>query len=501
MVFAALLGFELPPLAIAAVTLLVILVVRSWASTPANLPPCPTRPYPILGHLVHMAKDARRVMMDWNKQTGDIFTLYLGTTPVVVLSSYDIIKEALVKQADFTSDRPIHGLQPLLPRKNGIIETSGELWKENRTTVLYLLRDLGMGKNLMAQKIEEEVHAYLEELKKLEDQPVDLKDLTLRAVSNIICSCLLGKRYDYGDPFYQRFLRMFEDSIEGTTAGALHLWFPQVKYIPGDPFKTKHILENEDKFDGFVEQFLRNVQEDSGEFNRNNIIAHYLAEMKTKREKGLPTLLSEEGLGRVIADLLVAGTETTATSIRWFYMYMIHYPEVQKKVHEELDEKIGSGRSPQITDRPKMIYLNAAIMETQRLASIIPFGLFHRCNQETTLRGYTIPKDTHIMTHLDAVLHNEQTWGDPQNFRPERFIGPKGNLLNPEELAPFSIGRRLCLGEALAMAELFLFLSHVLQRYEICPERPGSPPKLDAILGISMAPVPHNIKIVRRDGH
>ena len=67
--------------------------------------------------------------------------------------------------------------------------------------------------------------------------------------------------------------------------------------------------------------------------------------------------------------------------------------------------------------------------------------LFHRCTEETTVRGYTIPKDTHIMPHLDAVLLSEKIWGDPQNFRPDRFIDESGNLLNPEELIPFSLGK------------------------------------------------------------
>ncbi|GFR98045.1 cytochrome P450 2U1, partial [Elysia marginata] len=89
-------------------------------------------------------------------RTGDIFTLYLGTTRVIVLSSYDIMKEALIKQADFTSDRPKKGLLTVLDRNDGIIETSGPLWKENRTVVLTLLREFGMGKNVMAEKIEEE---------------------------------------------------------------------------------------------------------------------------------------------------------------------------------------------------------------------------------------------------------------------------------------------------------------------------------------------------------
>ena len=61
-------------------------------------------------------------------------------------------------------------------------------------------------------------------------------------------------------------------------------------------------------------------------------------------------------------------------------------------------------------------------------------------------------------------------------------------------------GRRLCLGEALAKAELFLFLAHVMHRYQVAPESPDSLPTFDSVLGISMAPAAHNIRLVRRDG-
>ena len=71
---------------------------------------------------------------------------------------------------------------------------------------------------------------------------------------------------------------------------------------------------------------------------------------------------------------------------------------------------------------------------------LIHFRIFHRCNQETTVRGYTIPKDTYIMPHLDAVLLSEKIWGDPHRFRPERFIDSQGNLLIPAEFIPFSLG-------------------------------------------------------------
>ncbi|RUS76396.1 hypothetical protein EGW08_015847, partial [Elysia chlorotica] len=409
-------------------------------------------------------------------------------------ASFSVDYKSIIKNNYFTDLPPRWFTSP------GIVEASGPLWKENRTAVLSILRAFGMGRNVMAEKVEEEIHAYLEEVDKLDGKPADMKEITSRAVSNIICSFLLGQRFEYGDPYFSKFLTMFDQTVEAASAGTVHAWFPIVRHLPGDLFKAKRMIETQKFFDDFVRDFRKKVDDDeTSGINQDNIISHYLKEMNEKNDKGQQTNMSDEGLGRVISDFMIAGSETTTSTILWFFLYMLHYPDVQRKIHEEMDEKIGTERSPKITDRSKMTYLNAAIMETQRIASIVPLGLFHRCTEETTVRGYTIPKDTYIMPHLDSALLSEKIWGDPHNFRPERFIDGKGNLLNPEELVPFSMGRRMCLGEALAKAELFLFTTHILQQYQLEPEHPGALPSFDSVLGITRAPKPFRIRLVKRD--
>ena len=91
--------------------------------------------------------------------------------------------------------------------------------------------------------------------------------------------------------------------------------------------------------------------------------------------------------------------------------------------------------------------------------------LFHRCTEETTVRGYTIPKDTHVIPHLDSVLRSEKIWGDPLNFRPERFIDNKGNLLNPEEFIPFLIGTVSLLLITLKQFQFVCFFSTNSKKY------------------------------------
>ena len=81
----------------------------------------------------------------------------------------------------------------------GIVDTSGEQWKAQRTTALEILRELGMGKNLLAEKILTEVGEYVKAIRARNSQPFDLTRLTQISVSNNICSIVFGKHFDYDD--------------------------------------------------------------------------------------------------------------------------------------------------------------------------------------------------------------------------------------------------------------------------------------------------------------
>ena len=88
-----------------------------------------------------------------------------------------------------------------------------------------------------------------------------------------------------------------------------------------------------------------------------------------------------------------------------------------------------------------MVYLEATINEVLRKGSVAPFSVQHATPYDVGFRGYVIPKDAIIMPFMDSVLQDPDIWGDPENFRPERFIGPDGKLNKPEEFIPFGTGK------------------------------------------------------------
>ena len=107
----------------------------------------------------------------------------------------------------------------------------------------------------------------------------------------------------------------------------------------------------------------------------------------------------------------------------------------------------------------------------------------HYTMKDTSLCGYCIPKGTMILVSLPAVHLDPECWDNSQDFNPYRHIDADGKLITTHgSWLPFSAGRRFCPGEALAKAELFLFLSIMLQRFTFLPEEGKEPPLLKGLV-------------------
>ncbi|KAK3747517.1 hypothetical protein RRG08_009498 [Elysia crispata] len=119
----------------------------------------PAKPYPILGHLPYFKNGLRDQLEKWKMSTGEMFSLYFGSELVVILASYDAAYQAFVKHGDTLSDRP-KSLAVNLggeEQNRGISLASGHVWKEQRGVGLQILRSFGMGKNILALKVSEEM--------------------------------------------------------------------------------------------------------------------------------------------------------------------------------------------------------------------------------------------------------------------------------------------------------------------------------------------------------
>nr|KAG5708851.1 hypothetical protein BaRGS_009260 [Batillaria attramentaria] len=351
----------------------------------------------------------------------------------------------------------------------GITGTSGVKFKEQRKVSLEILRHLGMGKNVLAERIQEEVAQYIKALHSHQGQPVDLREMTKASISNNICSILFGRRFEYDDPEFTRYLAMVADTLKSASGTALLNFFPWLKHLPGDLFNFKKVLSMTHLIETtFLRPQLDNHILNHTNGNTSDFIHAYIVEIQKRRDSGQATSVDEDNLQQLIRDFFFAGTETTATAICWALVYILHRPEVQDKCYKEIQRVVGTENAPSMLHKQKLAYVEATVME-------------HGLACDVNFQGHVLPKDTMVLPFLESVLHDSELWENPLSFRPERFIGPDGKLTKPDEFIPFSTGRRLCVGESLARMELFLYLATMIQHFRFLPPEDGQLPSLEGL--------------------
>ncbi|RXG61065.1 cytochrome P450 2L1 [Armadillidium vulgare] len=137
-----------------------------------------------------------------------------------------------------------------------------------------------------------------------------------------------------------------------------------------------------------------------------------------------------------------AGSETTSSTFRWTILYLIKYPEIQKKVHDEIDKALPRDRLPSLLDKDQLVYTQAVINEVLRVNLIAMFGLYHAFDKDIEINGNCIPKDAIVLPSILLCHNDPDYWEDPKSFKPERFITSDGKLdINKEGFLPFSLDK------------------------------------------------------------
>lgn len=143
------------------------------------------------------------------------------------------------------------------------------------------------------------------------------------------------------------------------------------------------------------------------------------------------------------ADLFVGFTDTATSFLGFLYLFAAAYPDIQAKMHAEIDEVIGADTILQYDDKLKLPYTEAFINEVSRFEPVAPMGLPRRTLQSSTLRGYTIPADTGVLACFYRMNHDPEYWDEPHVFNPDRFLDESGKFQRRNCLMPFSAGIRI----------------------------------------------------------
>lgn len=445
-----------------------IMVYGKLLQKRGQLPPGPL-PLPIIGNLLQVNTDnISQSLIAMSKKYGPVFTIYLGSTPNLVLCGYETIKEALINQVEQFGGRGSMPAFTDFTKANDIGFSNGDKWKELRRFALQTMRNFGVGKRSIEERIQEEIQFLVKELRQTNQLPFEPTQIICRSVCNVISSVLFGSRFDYKDKAFQTIASTTDENFKIISSfwGMMYNIYPNVmRYLPGPHQK---LSVNHEMLRVILQDIIRAHQETLNPDSPRDYIDVFL--MKMEKEKDNPaSYYSIESLIMTMHNLIYGGTDTVATTLKYSFLILMKFPEVAEKVQEEINQVIGRNRPPATEDRKKMPYTDAVIQELQRFTDVIPLSVPRLVLHDTQLNGHKIPKNIPVIPVLTSVHYNPTKYEKPDVFNPANFMDQNGCLKKNDSMMPFSVGKRICPGENLARMELFLFLTTLLQNFTFQP--------------------------------
>ncbi|KAM3610065.1 uncharacterized protein V6R79_024740 [Siganus canaliculatus] len=473
-----------------------IVILLSRSRRPKNFPPGPYA-LPILGSIAHLSLDNPLENFEKLRKTyGNVYSIFLGSKPAVVISGVKAVKEALVTKAADFAGRP-QGLlvNDLAEDKGVILADSGSQWREHHRFALMTLRNFGLGKNSMEERIHGELQHTIKTLEENIGKTMSPDVMFHNAASNIVCQVLFGRRYDYEDRIIKEVVRCITQNAKMLNGpwSMMYDSFPMIRNLPL-PFNKA--FKNAQTCLSHLNNLLAEHKKTRVSGEPRDFVDCYLDELDKRGDDG--SSFSEDRLLQNALDLYMAGTDTTSNTLLTAFLYLMNHPHIQERCQQEIDTVLEGKDQISYDDRNNMPYILAVIHEVQRMSDTVPLSVFHRVTKDTELMGYSIPKGTIIIPNLSSLLTEEGQWKYPHEFNPENFLNDQGEFVKPEAFMPFSAGPRVCLGEALARMELFLIIVTLLRKYKFTWPEDAGEPDYKLMYGITQTPKPYHMKVYRR---
>ena len=487
-------------LAIFTTTLAFLVILRQKSQQNAKLPPGPVG-VPILGYLpfmdvFHLGPAFKKI----GEKFGNVFSLKVGTELAVVLNSYESIKKAFA-QEELCSRPNTFMFRFFSHGENGIASASGEKWKVQSKFALTQFKKLGLGKSKMENHMADEIDQLIENLEQASEngtKPVEIGFSINVAIVNVMWAMLTGERKSQNDPTLMGLLKAVNRCIELATTSGILLFMPfLIKILPECIFGITEMRKLMKKTYGYLQKVIQEHKEnlESEEEESKDFIDAFLKEMK-KPDKHQS--FNEFQLQVLCSELFGAGGEPTAVTLKWAIRYLAKYPEIQKKAQAELDSIThGNSRKISLSDRQNLPYFQALIMDLIRISDIHPIGVLHSPSQDTQIEGYWVPKGTFVIPNFHKVHHDPQYWEKPDELYPEHWLHHGEFVSKHEGFLSFGTGKRRCPGHDIALMELFMFLSRLMQRFTF-ELAPGDEGQVESTAGCVVSPKPYMINLIPR---
>ncbi|CAE6444281.1 unnamed protein product [Rhizoctonia solani] len=449
-------------------TLIVTLFAYIWQkqrTSKAPLPPSLPSEW-LVGHLRSMplGSDHTYFAKLGKDLHSDIISFTIMGRTTVVLNSAAAANDLLEKRSSIYSDRPsimfitdewlvdwrkAVSMCPYGPRHRNYRKMMNKFVSKSAAAVYHPYQ-------------EAEVHAFL---KRLLVSTEKLEDDFRQVAGAIIMRATYGYRVQRADDPFVILAATTNANLmrAGLQSNSLVNVIPGLKYIPpwlpGAQWK-RDALEWRGQKEIMVNETFNWTKRQVREGKAESSIVQTLLEGIP--ESGMSVEDAEDHIKHIAGTMFPAGSETTVASFMIFVLAMTLYPEVQRKGQDEIDRVIGPDRLPTMADQDSLPYVNAIIQEIVRWQPVTPLGMPHRTTQDDVYKGYLIPKGATVLGNVWAITRDPDIYPEPETFNPDRFY-----QTSTPPAPGFGWGRRICPGQHIAEASLFIAVASMLAVFNI----------------------------------
>ncbi|KAF3480833.1 cytochrome P450 2D18 [Arthroderma uncinatum] len=437
-------------------------------------PPC----LPIIGNLHQVPKTGAHLKFtEWAAEYGPIFSLKVGPSTVVVLSSPYMIKQLVDKQSATYSDRPkFYIADHLVMQGDHLMFMSPDpRWRRGRKLYhQYFNESMCEKKHVCVQNAE-----AVQLLRDLYIQPDDFMGHCKRFTNSTIMSLVTGIRTPTASAPHMRHLYTVLDGLseifEPGASPPIDI-FPFLAWLPESLFsnwksRARGVAQTMDLVYGpLVDRVIR--RREKFESGRHDSYLDMILDQQAKLQ------FTRHEIDIMVGNLLEGGSDTTSTMTIAFIQAMALYPAAQHEAQREIDVIVGEGRSPDWGDYASLPYVAMVIKETMRWRPVLPTAFPHATSKESTIDGMAVPAGSTVILNVWGLHHDGVKHVDPDQFNPLRYqcrtdLAPtyasSPDYENRDHYG-YGSGRRICPGIHLAERGLFLAVAKILWAFDITPK-------------------------------
>ncbi len=469
------------------------IAARRSPATP-SLPPGPG----VLGTLDQvrrMQNNILGVMEHMASTYGPVSYLRAAPNGIVLLSGAEAAKHVLVTHQDrYPKSHQFDLFRPLLG--DGLVTSAGDVWRTSRrlTQPMFAKRHLSTFADSMAGAARDAVERW--EADWPDDHVVDLDTRILEVGLDTVGRALAS--HDFSDDTAGRFAAV--------GAGALHeigMMSKSPAVFVGQDVRgldirgiakattprswrryEAHCREAEAIIAGLVDDRYEN-----GHGDRNDLL-----KLLTDTIDDDGTRLSRQQVMDEVKTFIAAGHETTAHGLAWMFYLLAQHPDAYRRLHDEVDAVL-DGRVPTADDADSLPWLTACFNEAMRLYPPV-WHLPRLAADEDVIDGHRIPKGSRVLFSIWATHRDPEVYPEPEEFRPERWIGDAAASRDRFAYLPFGGGRRICIGQGFAMLNAVMLGATMASRFEFAVQ---DPTPINLVPSITIRPArPMTVRVKRR---